>query len=85
MAGGRAPRYIYVSLSHQRTHCDDCLERGHDGDPQLLDLIERVIRIEGDQLTDEQRQRLLEIANRCPVHKALTNKIVVSTKLEERS
>jgi putative redox protein len=76
---------IYVSLSHARTHSDDCLECGHDGDPQLLDQIERVIRIEGDQLTEEQRQRLLTIANSCPVHRTLTNKIVVSTRLDGTS
>jgi len=43
----------------------------------------RHVRVEGD-LTDEQRARLLEIANKCPVHKTLTGKIVIETDLSAR-
>jgi putative redox protein len=43
----------------------------------------RQVRLAGD-LTDEQRTRLLEIANRCPVHKTLTGKIVIETDLAAR-
>jgi putative redox protein len=42
---------------------------------------DREMRLLGD-LTDEQRQRLLEIAERCPVHKALSGKIAIKTRLE---
>jgi putative redox protein len=41
------------------------------------------VRVEGD-LTDEQRARLLEIANKCPVHKTLTGKILIETDLAAR-
>ena len=42
--------------------------------------IHRKIRLEGN-LTDEQRTRLLEIASKCPVHKSLTGKITVESRL----
>jgi putative redox protein len=46
-------------------------------------VMRRHIRVEGD-LTDEQRARLLEIANKCPVHKTLTGKIAIETDLAAR-
>ena len=42
--------------------------------------ITRIIQLEGD-LDNEQRQRLLEISNRCPVHKTLQEEIIIQTML----
>jgi putative redox protein len=47
-----------------------------------VDEITREIRLEGD-LTEEQRERLLEIANRCPVHRTLTSEIKVRSCLSD--
>jgi putative redox protein len=44
----------------------------------MLDRIERVITLEGD-LTAENRKRLLEIADKCPVHRTLTSEIDIRT------
>ncbi len=44
--------------------------------------LERKIRFEGT-LTPEERARLLEIANKCPIHKLLHSKIEISTVVEE--
>jgi putative redox protein len=44
------------------------------------DRIQRAIQLTGD-LTEEQRAKLLEIANKCPVHKALTAGVDVSSRL----
>lgn len=44
--------------------------------------IERKIKLAGPSLTEEQKQRLLEVANKCPVHKALTGKIEIQSELE---
>ncbi|MCO7223538.1 bifunctional alpha/beta hydrolase/OsmC family protein [Pleionea sp. CnH1-48] len=60
-----------VSLSHSREHLKDC--ENCDDAGNKMDVIERYIRFYGDELTAEQRQRLLEIADRCPVHKTLMN------------
>ena len=47
---------------------------------RMLDRIKRDVRIEGP-LTAEQRSRLLEIANKCPVHRTLTSEINIRTRL----
>jgi len=46
----------------------------------LLDRIEREVELVGP-LSDEQRTRLIEIANKCPVHRTLTSEIVIQTRL----
>lgn len=42
--------------------------------------IERIVKLEGN-LTEQERTRLLQVANACPVHKVLTNPIHIDTKL----
>jgi putative redox protein len=69
---------VKVRLGHQKIHADDCADcETREG---KVDEITREIILEGD-LTDEQRQKLLEIANRCPVHRTLTSEIKVRTRL----
>jgi putative redox protein len=61
---------IEVQLNHQRSHaedCEDCQSKS-----KFVDVIERNITLKGD-LTDAQRKRLLEIADRCPVHLTMEN------------
>ena len=71
-------RRVRVRLTHRKIHAQDCNDcETRDG---KVDVITREISLEGD-LTDEQRQRLLEIANRCPVHRTLTSEIKVRSKL----
>ena len=68
-----------VRLRHSRIHAADCLEcQIKEG---KLSRIEREIEILGGPFTDEQRARLLEIANRCPVHRTLTSEIDIPTRL----
>jgi putative redox protein len=72
---------VTVKLGHSRVHAVDCAEcETRDG---MLDRIEVEVALHGD-LDDEQRQRLLEIASKCPVHKTLTSKIDIRTRLRER-
>jgi putative redox protein len=68
---------VVVRLRHSRIHADDCVEC--EGKPTLLDHIERVIELRGT-LDAEQRARLMEIADKCPVHRTLTSKIVITTR-----
>jgi putative redox protein len=70
--------HVSVRLSHQRKYIADCenCEKGQ----TLLTLIEREIVLTGP-LSAEQRERLLEIANKCPVHRTLTSKIQIDTRL----
>jgi putative redox protein len=67
---------VSVSLRHSRIHAEDCTNC--ETRTGQLDRIERVIRLDGD-LDDDQRARLLEIANRCPVHRTLRSEIVIDT------
>ncbi len=72
---------VSVQLRHEKIHAKDCQDcEQKEG---YIDHIQREIKIEGD-LTIEQKQRLLEIADRCPVHRTLENRPVVKTlQLEE--
>ena len=69
---------VAVSLRHERVHAEDCADC--EEAPRLLDRIERVIALEGE-LSQEQRQRLLQIAERCPVHRTLTSAVRIDSRL----
>jgi uncharacterized OsmC-like protein len=65
-----------VRLRHSRIYATDCAEcETKEG---MLDRIERVITLEGD-LDAAQRARLLEIADKCPVHNTLKSEIDIRT------
>jgi putative redox protein len=69
---------VTVTLRHSKIYAADCAEcETKEG---RLDRIERDVDLEGP-LTDEQRTRLLEIANKCPVHRTLTSEIDIRTRL----
>jgi putative redox protein len=55
-----------------------------DGTPATGNDIARAITLQGS-LTDEQRERLLQIANLCPIHKVLTGEVRIATRLEADS
>ena len=68
-----------VRLRHSRIHATDCGDcETKDG---MLDRIERLITLDGD-LGAEDRKRLLEIADKCPVHRTLTSEIDIRTSEE---
>ena len=69
---------VRVRLTHEKIHAEDCL--ACETKEGLVERIEREILLRGD-LTDEQRQKLLEIANKCPVHRTLTSEIRIETRL----
>jgi putative redox protein len=69
---------IEVTLKHDKVHAADCAEcETREG---RIDRIEREIRLTG-ALDATQRQRLLKIANRCPVHRTLHSEVVIPTRL----
>jgi putative redox protein len=69
---------VLVKLQYNKIHAQDCenCEDKH----ALIDHIDRQIELKGN-LTEEQRKKLLDIANKCPVHRTLTSKIEITTKL----
>ena len=69
---------VEVRLRHTRIHAVDCAEcETREG---RIDRIEMEIRLDG-ALTDEQRARCKEIADRCPVHRTLTSEINIRSTL----
>ena len=67
---------VSVKLSHRRIHINDC--ESCDTKVSMLDHIDRAITLEGP-LSDEQRKRLMEMADKCPVHRTLQSKITINT------
>jgi uncharacterized OsmC-like protein len=68
---------VTVHLRHSKIHAADCAEcETREG---MLDRIELDIHFNGS-LTGEQRSRLLEIADKCPVHRTLTSEIKIATR-----
>ena len=73
-------REVHVRLTHEKIHataCEDCETK-----TGKIDDIARDIVIEGD-LDDDQRQRLLEIADKCPVHRTLHGEVRIRSRLLE--
>lgn len=73
---------VSVRLTHNRIHsedCDDC-----ESSQGQISEMHREISLHGD-LSGEERQRLLEIADKCPVHRTLENEIKVRSRLREGS
>ena len=69
---------VTVRLTHSKIHAADCAEcETREG---KLDRIESELALEGS-LDPEQRARLLEIAEKCPVHRTLTSEISIRTRL----
>ncbi len=72
---------VKVHLDHGKRYVDDCMTC--EKKESKLDHFERTIELEGN-LTEEQKNRLLEIADRCPVHRTLERDIRISTKIQDK-
>ena len=69
---------VRVELRHSKIHAEDCADC--ETKQGKIDRIEREVVLVG-ALDEEQRSRLLEIANKCPVHRTLESEVVVETEL----
>lgn len=67
-----------VRLSHRKDHAEDCADCADKS--AKLDIIEREIELSGD-LDADTRKRLLEIADKCPVHRTLTGEVRINSRL----
>ncbi|MBT8051733.1 MAG: OsmC family protein [Xanthomonadales bacterium] len=71
---------VRVDVQHGKIHAEDCerceTEKGK------IDRFERRLTIAGD-LSEDQRKRMLEIADRCPVHRTLHSEVEVASRLVE--
>lgn len=72
-------RQVRVQVRHERIHardCDDCETQSG-----MLDQIQSELQLVGN-LDTAQRARLLEIAEKCPVHRTLTREVKIRTSLK---
>jgi uncharacterized OsmC-like protein/alpha-beta hydrolase superfamily lysophospholipase len=75
---GWSLEHLSVQLTHERTYADD--SRNCEKTPCRIERIGRVVNLAGP-LSDGQRQRLLAIAERCPVHRTLIGEKRIATRL----
>jgi putative redox protein len=68
---------VTVTLKHNKIHAEDCAEC--ETKAGMLDRIDRLIAMEGT-LDTEQRAKLMEIADKCPVHRTLTSEVHIVTR-----
>ena len=68
---------VVVRLRHSKVHAEDCADC-EDNPKAMIDRIDRAVEVVG-ALDAEQRSRLLQIANQCPVHRTLSSKIDIKT------
>ncbi len=73
-------REVKVHLEHFKQHAKDSKDCTNSN--TKIDVFVREIKLKGN-LTEEQKSRLLQIANKCPVHKTLENTINIETRLRE--
>ena len=69
---------VRVRLRHGKIHAADCADC--ETQVGMIDRIEIDLELDG-ALSDEQRARLMEIAERCPVHRTLTSEVVIRTQV----
>lgn len=73
---------IRVRLRHRREHSQDC--KDPEGKPRRIEVLERELEFKGD-LSQEQVNSLLSIADKCPVHRTLESDLEIRTRLNEDS
>lgn len=72
---------IYMELRHNKRHDEDC---DNCEDPKSkIDVIEKELIVEGD-LTDEQMDRILDISQKCPVHRTLMSDIKIESSVSRK-
>ena len=76
-----------VEVAHGKVHADDCVECAENdrltGRTGMIDRFERVLHLDGDDLSDDDRARLLSIADRCPVHRTLESASSIVTRIAD--
>lgn len=72
---------IFVELKHNKRHDEDCTNC--EDEKSKIDIIEKELVVKGD-LSKDQVDRLLEIADKCPVNRTLLGDIKIESTIEHR-
>lgn len=73
---------VETHVNYFKKHADDCTDCSSDS--AKIDFFERFVVIEGE-LDEKQRERILQIADRCPVHRTLHEKVKITTQMQDLS
>lgn len=71
---------VETHVNHSKTHAEDC--ENCERNTAKIDVFEREILIQGN-LDEDQQQKVLEIADKCPVHRTLSKKVEITTRLKK--
>lgn len=71
---------VETHVDHKKSHAEDC--ENCERNTAKIDIFEREIVLEGN-LDEEQQNKLLEIADKCPVHRSLSHKVNITTQLRK--
>lgn len=71
---------VETHVNHKKTHAEDC--ENCERNTSKIDVFEREIVLQGN-LDEAQQQKILEIADKCPVHRTLSNKVGITTHLRK--
>lgn len=69
-----------IHLTHERNHAEDCGHIAYENEGMEVQALHRAIEVIGDDLTEEQRAKIVEIADRCPVHRTLEGHLHIHTE-----
>lgn len=69
-----------IHVTHERSHAEDCGHTAYEEQGMEVQALHRAIEVLGDDLTDEQRAKIIEIADKCPVHKTLEGHLHIHTE-----
>ena len=72
---------IYMELRHNKRHDEDCQDC--ENSQSKIDVIEKEVIVEGD-LTGEQLDRILDISQKCPVHRTLMSDIKIESSITKK-
>lgn len=72
-----------IHVTHERNHAEDCGHIAYEEEGMEVQALNRTIEVLGDDLTDEQRAKIIEIADKCPVHRTLEGHLHIHTAVAE--
>lgn len=72
-----------IHVTHERNHAEDCGHIAYEEEGMQVQALNRVIEVLGDDLTGEQHDKIIEIADKCPVHKTLEGHIHIHTTVAD--
>lgn len=73
---------VYMELRHNKRHDEDC--ENCDDPKSKIDVIEKEVIVEGDNLSDDQIDSILDISKKCPVHRTLLGDIKIESSISRK-